>query len=74
VPVGVDGSKGSRLGAFWRRDVTFRFGEPFRASELTPGDDRAAADDIMRRVAALLPPEMRGVYASADPKKDVTKP
>ena len=25
VPVGVIGTKGARLGAFWRRDVTFRF-------------------------------------------------
>ena len=62
VPVGVIGTKGARLGAFWRRDVLFRFGEPFDAKEVATGDDQAATDAIMRRVAALLPSEMRGVY------------
>lgn len=64
VPVGVIGTKGARLGAFWRRDVTFRFGEPFDAKEIAAGDDQAATDAIMRRVAALLPSEMRGVYGT----------
>lgn len=74
VPVGIIGSKRARLGAFWRRDVIYRFGEAFRASELPPGDDQAGADAIMRRVAALLPPEMRGLYASEEPKKGAPKP
>jgi hypothetical protein len=42
--------------------VVFRIGEPFRASDLVAKDEQAAADEIMRRVAALLPAEMRGVY------------
>ena len=64
VPVGVIGSKQARLGAFWRRDVLFRIGEPFAPGELPKGDEQAAADEIMRRVAALLPSEMRGVYGN----------
>jgi 1-acyl-sn-glycerol-3-phosphate acyltransferase len=64
VPIGVIGSKRARRGAFWRRDVVFRIGEPFDAKELPQGDEQAAADEIMRRVAALLPSEMRGVYGN----------
>jgi 1-acyl-sn-glycerol-3-phosphate acyltransferase len=74
VPVGIVGSKRSRLGAFWRRDVTYKFGVPFPASELVGRDDQWGADEIMRRVAALLPPEMHGVYAAQRPKEDVSKP
>lgn len=62
VPVGVIGTKSARLGAFWRRDVTIRFGEPFRSAELGVEDERALADEVMRRIAALLPPAQRGVY------------
>ncbi|HYK99468.1 MAG TPA: lysophospholipid acyltransferase family protein [Candidatus Acidoferrales bacterium] len=64
VPVGVIGSKRARIGAFWRRDVLFRIGEPFDPKELPQGDEQAAADEIMRHVAALLPSEMRGVYGT----------
>jgi len=64
VPVGVIGTRGARLGAFWRRDVTFRFGEPFSAGDITATDEQAAADQIMKRVAAQLPSEMRGVYGT----------
>jgi 1-acyl-sn-glycerol-3-phosphate acyltransferase len=62
VPIAIMGTKRARVGAFWRRDVTFRIGEPFSAAELAGLDDQAAADAIMRRVAALLPVEMHGVY------------
>lgn len=68
VPIGIIGTKAARLGAFWRRDVTFRIGEPFRASELRELDDQAAADEIMRRIAELLPREMRGVYGDGTPR------
>jgi len=67
VPVGVIGTKEARLGRFWRRDITIRVGEPFRARDLPgapAGDPQVIADAIMRRIAALLPTEMRGVYAS----------
>jgi len=64
VPLAVSGTRRARLGAFWRRDILFSVGPPFRASDLgaTPNDQQAVADAIMRRVAALLPPEQRGVY------------
>lgn len=51
--------------------VVVRIGTPFRLSELQlPTDDRrraktAATEAIMARIAALLPPAYRGVYAEA---------
>lgn len=64
IPIGVIGTKRARLGAFWRRDILFRVGEPFRVTQLDvdQSDAQAVADAIMRRVADLLPPEQRGVY------------
>ena len=64
IPLAVSGTRGARLGAFWRRDILLRVGEPFRARDLgvAPDDPQAVTDAIMRRVAALMPPEQRGVY------------
>ena len=70
VPVAVTGSniKIPRVFFQWlwrdRPRITVTFGEPFDLAGL-PSDGRAAAvgtDRMMRRVAALLPEEMRGVY------------
>lgn len=64
VPAGISGSRAARLGRFWRRDVTIRFGPPFPAADLgEEADEQQIADAIMRRIAALLPPEQRGAYA-----------
>ncbi|MGZ3459597.1 MAG: lysophospholipid acyltransferase family protein, partial [Archangium sp.] len=57
-----------------RAHLTVRFGKPFRMDELeaeTAGaqDPRQALTDaMMRRVAGLLPPEYRGVYADPAPE------
>ena len=68
VPIAVTGTKESRFGRFWRRDIAFRVGEPFRVADLRvpPGDPQALADAIMRRVAVLLPSEARGVYRESN--------
>lgn len=56
-----------------RAHVTVRFGEPFHVADLGPevasGEDprQALVDAMMRRVAGLLPPEYRGVYAEPHP-------
>ena len=66
IPFAVSGSKKARLGRFWRRDIVFRVGAPFHLDELGLGadDPQAIADAIMRRIADLLPTEMRGVYTT----------
>jgi 1-acyl-sn-glycerol-3-phosphate acyltransferase len=48
------------------RHVTVTFGEPFHVPPVQRINTQAAieaTDVIMRRIAALLPPELRGVYA-----------
>lgn len=70
LPVAISGT--SQLGkpcALVRRPrIEVRIGEPFTLP-LTNGTDRPSAQDatdaIMRRLAALLPPEQRGVYQGA---------
>lgn len=77
VPIGVNNTdavwrKGQKLPSpFPRRTVTVRVGEPFRAAEVVPPDaDRRAAKAIvttaiMGRIAELLDPRHRGVYADS---------
>src|SRR5690554_764101 len=69
VPVAVTGTETAvrKLLSFRRPHIILRFGKPFH---LPPLDrkDRAGSlqrntDAIMCRIAALLPPEYRGVYA-----------
>jgi len=62
VPVATTGAKGA-FGKFWRRDLTLTFGKAFYAKDLGETEPQAVADAIMRRVAGLLPDEMRGIYA-----------
>lgn len=77
VPIGVNNTdavwpKGRKLPApFPRRTVTVRIGEPFRVADVIPPDtDRReakalATTAIMGRIAELLDPRHRGVYAGA---------
>lgn len=72
VPVAVYGTehafKGFRLGPFAPR-VTVRFGKPFQLEQPARRDRDSlarASDQIMRAIAALLPPSYRGVYADLD--------
>jgi 1-acyl-sn-glycerol-3-phosphate acyltransferase len=63
LPVGLVGTQHIR--SLWalrhRPRFEVRFGEPFTVDpSLSP---EAAADLVMRRVAALLPPDRRGHYA-----------
>lgn len=72
LPIGISGTE-----RFWPRgrtlprpggQVTMRVGVPFSLPEAPGGTDRrvaqrASTEEIMRRIAALLPPRQRGVYA-----------
>ncbi|MCB2179788.1 1-acyl-sn-glycerol-3-phosphate acyltransferase [bacterium] len=72
VPIGVTGTEDkemrSRFRRFKRLDVTIRVGRPFNIPPL-PHDGREEflqkyTDEIMCRIAALLPPSYRGIYAN----------
>jgi 1-acyl-sn-glycerol-3-phosphate acyltransferase len=69
VPVGVVKTEqlGSALKRLRRIDLTVQIGEPFLLPHPTQTNHRqdleAATVTIMCRIAALLPPEYRGVYA-----------
>jgi 1-acyl-sn-glycerol-3-phosphate acyltransferase len=69
VPVGITGTENSfkKILLFKRPRITVRFGQAFTIPELKPGDRAAElkywTDELMRRIAALLPQEYRGVYA-----------
>jgi len=70
IPVGVTGTEDrivvSRLKRFRRLDVSICIGEPFTLPRLPVGDREAAleryTDEIMCRIAALLPDDHRGYY------------
>jgi cytidylate kinase len=85
VPIGINNAdavwpKGRKIPLpLPRRTVTVRVGEPFRAVDLVPPDaDRRTAKTMattamMGRIAALLEPRHRGVYADAVPRGETTE-
>lgn len=69
VPVGISGTervlKGFRFGP-WAPKVRMVFGKPFTLpsdGKRRSQDLRRGIDTIMRQIAALVPPEYRGIYA-----------
>ncbi len=71
LPVGVHGTEdrvvSDRLHHLQRLDIQINIGEPFTLPPIPRGDRDAflaqGTDEIMCRIAALLPPVYRGVYA-----------
>ncbi len=71
IPIGVVGTEDAvvkyRLKRFKRLDVIARIGEPYTLPPMPrAGRDewlQDQTDDLMCRIAALLPPDYRGVYA-----------
>jgi 1-acyl-sn-glycerol-3-phosphate acyltransferase len=69
VPAAITGTEavGRSLARLRRPLLTITFGEPFRLSPVSSdnraADLRANADEIMCRIAAMLPPAYRGEYA-----------
>jgi 1-acyl-sn-glycerol-3-phosphate acyltransferase len=67
-----NGAKGRQTRPWYKRPrVTLTFGEPFDLPEITESGTRmnadAATELMMRRVAALLPEQYRGVYGDPPP-------
>jgi 1-acyl-sn-glycerol-3-phosphate acyltransferase len=72
VPVGISGTPGFKNN-YWKMKktpVTYRFGQPFT---LDAGGERVTTemlkqmtDEAMYQLAALLPPEQRGLYEDLD--------
>jgi 1-acyl-sn-glycerol-3-phosphate acyltransferase len=72
VPVAISGTEQFKhnIKRLKRTPITYRFGPPFY---LEAGDERAngevlkqMTDEAMYQLAALLPPEQRGLYANLD--------
>ena len=71
IPIGITGTEDRvvkhRLKRLQRLDITARVGEPYRLPPMPrAGRDewlQSQTDDLMCRIAALLPPDHRGVYA-----------
>jgi len=77
MPINDSDMGGERL---FKADVTVRFGPPFRVEDLeaqvaNAEDPRQAlVDAMMRKVAELLPPSYRGVYAADAPSPTAEAP
>ena len=71
IPIGVVGTEDRvvryRLKRLKKLDITIRVGEPYRLPPMPKGDRDAwlqeQTDEVMCQIAALLPPDHRGVYA-----------
>ncbi len=70
VPVAIWGSE--YIFKKWRPRVTISYGKPLhltpKGNKITREDIEEATDEVMRAIAAMMPPEYRGVYGdgSAD--------
>ena len=65
VPIAMMGTKQTLLRLIFGGHAVLRVGRPFRVADLTPeerGSEQAVTDAVMRRIASLLPTEMRGAY------------
>lgn len=77
VPVGIWGTENGLKRAFTlkRPKINVRFGEPFKLPSLDRHNRdeslKQNTDIIMSRIAALLPPKYRGVYAD-HPQSDLS--
>jgi 1-acyl-sn-glycerol-3-phosphate acyltransferase len=69
VPVGITGTENSikKILSFRKPRIVVRFGEAFTIPDFIPGersdDLKYWTDELMKRIAALLPEQYRGVYA-----------
>jgi 1-acyl-sn-glycerol-3-phosphate acyltransferase len=65
VPIAMIGTKQPLLRLIFGGHAVLRVGRPFHLADLSDEerrDEQAVTDAVMRRIAALLPDEMRGAY------------
>jgi len=65
VPIGMIGTKQPLLRLILDGHAVLRVGRPFHLTDFSAEerrDEQAMTDAVMRRIASLLPPEMRGAY------------
>jgi 1-acyl-sn-glycerol-3-phosphate acyltransferase len=65
VPIGMIGTKQPLLRLILGGHAVLRVGRPFHLTDFSAEerrDEQAVTDAVMRRIASLLPPEMRGAY------------
>jgi 1-acyl-sn-glycerol-3-phosphate acyltransferase len=65
VPIAMIGTKQPLLRLIFGGHAVMRVGRPFHLTEFSAeerSDEQAVTDAVMRRIASLLPAEMRGVY------------
>jgi hypothetical protein len=65
VPIAMIGTKQSILRLMFGGHAVLRVGRPFHLADLAEEerrDEQAVTDAMMRRIASLLPAEMRGAY------------
>ncbi len=73
LPVAIYGSERISPRTLWRRPIVrVVVGAPFPVEDAGAGGRRQVAQAIMQRIAALLPPAMRGIYG-ADAGADADK-
>ncbi len=73
LPVAIWGTENAKLprDLLRRTHVNIRYGEPFRLPEstrVTKEQVAAGTEEIMTRIAALLPAQYRGAYAQKPPR------
>jgi 1-acyl-sn-glycerol-3-phosphate acyltransferase len=82
LPVAVTGSEDAlvvqQLKSFKRLDIRIIAGQPFNLPQQAKGRNRDTVmqqytDEVMCRIAALLPPERRGVYAQHPRLKELLR-
>jgi 1-acyl-sn-glycerol-3-phosphate acyltransferase len=77
IPVAVSGTEGAifKIFTFRRPRIRVVFGKPFKLPPLGRGQKEMGlernTDEIMCRIAALLPPQYRGVYADHPRLKEI---
>jgi 1-acyl-sn-glycerol-3-phosphate acyltransferase len=74
IPAAIIGTEGGLKGVLSGHVVTVRIGKPYLIDstpdgKVPPDQMEQLTRDMMRRIATLLPPDQRGVYADALPEQ-----